>query len=180
MKVAMSDKSFRNLKWCGIVGVGAVIIAVPYLPGRTEPVTRERLEAARALWQRANITSYDMELETSGAQTGRYHMEVRGGRLALITRNGQSADPAAGEYWTIEGLFRVIEEELDAAEQPQSGAFGRHSQVWLRMRCDSKLGYPIRFVRQVKQASRQTATGYEVPGASLGVELHVSGFKNIF
>ena len=175
----MSDKSYRIWKWCGIAGVAAVILSVPYLPGRTEPVTLERLDAARAMWQQANISSYDMDLETSGAQTGRYHVEVRNGQLSLITRNGQPADPAAGEYWTVEGLFRVIEEELDAAEQPKSEAFGPQSQVWLRMRCDAKLGYPVRFVRQVKQASRRTATGYEAPGASLGVEIHVINLKPV-
>jgi hypothetical protein len=83
------------------------------------------------------------------------------------------ADPAAGDYWTVDGLFQVIEEELDAAERPDGAAFGAQSQVWLRVRYHRALGYPIRFVREVKQPSRRSTTGYETPGATLGVEIQV-------
>src|SRR5437867_4074850 len=113
----MERKSRRAWNW--VLGVAAVVglLALVLLPGRTEPVKRERLAAARRHWEEANVSSYAMDLDVSGAQTGRYHVEVVDGKLARITRNGQPADPAAGEYWTVEGLFRTIEEELDAAEQ---------------------------------------------------------------
>jgi Family of unknown function (DUF6174) len=169
----MNDRTWSLLKWSGIGLIAALILAVPYLPGHTEPVTRERLNEARALWTRARIGNYDLDLETRGAQSGRYHVEVRGGHLAGITRDGVTADPAAGEYWTVDGLFQVIEEELDAAEQPDSTAFGARSQVWLRARYDSQLGYPIRFVRVVKPPTGPSTTGYAPSGASLGVEIQV-------
>jgi hypothetical protein len=169
----MSDRIWSLVKWSGIGLVAALILAVPYLPGRTHPVTRERLDRARALWLQAQVKNYDMDLETRGAQSGRYHVEVRDGQLTGITRDGIAADPADGEYWTVDGLFRVSEEELDAAEQPESAAFGARSQVWLRARYDARLGFPIRFVREVKPASGPSTTGYVPSGASLGVEIQV-------
>jgi hypothetical protein len=165
--------------WNWVLGIAAVVglLALVLLPGRTEPVKRERLAAARQQWEAANVASYTMDLDVSGAQTGRYHVEVVDGKLSRITRNGQPADPAAGDYWTVEGLFRTIEEELDAAEQPGGGAFPEGSQVQLRMRCHSKLGYPVRFTRQVKLPSSRTATGYETPGATVGVEMRVRSLE---
>src|SRR5262245_4057028 len=111
----MSDRTWSFLKWSGVGVIAAAILAVPYLPGRTDPVTREALAQARALWEQAGIINYDLDLETWGVQSGRYHVQVRDGRLVQITRNGTAADPAEGDYWTVDGLFRVIEEELDAA-----------------------------------------------------------------
>ena len=169
----MSDRTWSLVKWSGIGFFAALILAVPYFPGRTDPVTRERLDEARKLWLKAKVKNYDLDLETRGAQSGRYHVEVRDGQLATITRNGTTADPAAGEYWTVDGLFRVIEEELDAAEQPDGAAFGARSQVWLRARYDSRLGFPIRFVREVKPASGPSPTGYVRSAASLGIEIRV-------
>jgi hypothetical protein len=169
----MNDQTWKLLKWSGVGIVAILVLAVPYLGGRTEPVTRDGLERARAKWASAGISNYDLNLETRGAQTGRYHVEVRNRQLASITRDGNAADPAAGEYWTVEGLFQVIEEELEAAERPGSETFGAQSQVWLRARYDSRLGYPIRFVREVKRTGAQTTTGYVPSGASIGVELHV-------
>lgn len=126
----------------------------------TEPVTRERLGEARARWAAADISSYDMDLQFSGAQSGIYRVRVRGGRLKHITLNDGPANPSEEEYWTVEGLFRIIEEELDLAEDPSRGAFPAGTQVWLRMHCDPDLGYPVRFIRQV-------------PGTNRGVQIRV-------
>jgi hypothetical protein len=164
---------WKLVKWSGIGLVAALILAVPYLPGRTEPVTREGLREARGLWQTAQLDNYDLDLETRGAQAGRYHIEVRNGQLSTITRDGVAANPAAGEPWTVDGLFQVIEEELDASERPDGAAFGAQSKVFLRVQYDRTLGFPTRFVREVKQPSRRSATGYEVPGASISVEIVV-------
>ncbi len=147
------------------IGLAVAGVAIVLLRGGTAPVTRAGLADAQARWQRAGIRSYDLDLETSGAQTGQYHVEVRGGKLERITRNGQPADPAAGEYWTVPGLFRTIEEELDNAEHP-SAAFPGNAQVWLHAHYDPHLGFPVRFIRQV-------------PGTALGVEIHVRRFSPV-
>ena len=156
--------SRASWKWIGAGVLVAGVVAGPMLIGRTEPVTRERLTAARQQWAAAKLADYDMELDSSGAQTGRYHVEVRGGTLTHITRNGQPADPAQGHYWTVEGLFDTIEEEVDLIEHPSSGSFSQGRQAWLRMRCHPTLGYPLRYIRQV-------------PGTTLGVEMRVRSLE---
>ena len=175
-----SDKTWKIAKWSTIAAiVMSVIVAVPYVRGQTEPVTRERLTAARERWKSANISSYDLDLETTGAQTGLYHIEVRGGQLAKITRNGQSMNPADGDYWTVDGWLQAIEEDLDNAEKPQADDAASHCQYWLRVRYHTTLGYPLRYIREQKQPSRRTATGLEVSGNSQGVQMRVSRLEVI-
>ena len=60
----------------GESGYFVALIALLLLPSRTEPVTRQTLTAAEQQWKDANIASYDMDLETTGAMTGRYHIEA--------------------------------------------------------------------------------------------------------
>ena len=169
-----SDKTWNIAKWSTIAAVVmAVFVAVPYLRGRTEPVTRDRLAAARERWRSANVTSYDLDLETTGSQTGLYHVEVRAGQLAKITRNGQPMNPAEGDYWIVDGWFQAIEEDLENAEKPTTDDAASRCEFWLRVRYHTTLGYPLRYIRQQKQPSRRTATGYEVAGSSQGVEMRV-------
>jgi hypothetical protein len=169
-----SDRTWNIAKWSTIAAiVMAVIVAVPYLRGRTETVTRERLAAARDRWKSAKITSYDMDLETTGAQTGLYHIEVRAGQLTKFTRNGQPMNPADADYWTVEGWFQAIEDDLENAEKPMSDDAASRCEYWLRVRYHPALGYPLRYVRQQKQPSHRTATGFEVAGSSQGVEMRV-------
>jgi hypothetical protein len=130
------------------------------LPDRTEPVTREALAAARARWQGARIANYDLDLETRGAQVGNYHVEVRDHQVRSIIRDGTPATPNDLDYWTVDGLFVTIEEELDRAESRRGGPSDPVMDVWLRMRCHPKLGYPVRFVSHV-------------PMRTQSVEIHV-------
>jgi hypothetical protein len=160
----MSERTWFIWKWGGVLGLIATVVAIPYLPGRTEPVTRERLAEAARLWEQAHITNYDLDLEVRGAQTGRYHVAVRDGTVVEILLNDQPASPAASEYYTIDGLFLTIEEELELSERLAKSDTARKQPVWLRMRCDRKLGYPVRYIGQI-------------PGRPRGVEILVRRFR---
>jgi hypothetical protein len=173
----MSERSWNILKWSGIGLVILAIVAVPYRPGRTEPVTREALAKCEQLWEQSQISSYDWDLGVSGDQTGQYHVEVRNGQPTAITLNGRPAESHAAEYFTVQGVFQTIEEELDLADNPSSQAFPPGSQVWLRMRCHPELGYPVRFIRQVKLAAQRSASGVETSSRARGIEIRVIRFE---
>ena len=174
MSAPISDRTWKVAKWSTIAAVVmAVIAAVLLLRGRTEAVTRERLTVARERWKAANIASYGLDLETTGAQTGLYHVEVRAGQVSKFTRNGQSMNPAEADYWTVDGWFQAIDDDLESSEKPKADDPASQCQFWLRVQFHPTLGYPLRYVRIQKQASRRTATGYETSGASQGVEMRV-------
>ena len=94
-----------------------------------------------------------------------------------MTLNDRPTDSNAPEYFTIDGLFQTLEEYLDHCEKPDTGVFPEGSKVWLRMRTHPKLGYPVRFIKQVKLPSAQSATGYAAATATQGIELRVTRFE---
>ena len=122
---------------------------------RMQSVTTEQLEAARRRWQQAQITDYDMELEVSGAQSGRYDIAVRQGKLQRMVRDGHPASPIQGKYWTVKGLFRTIELELQWQQPPVStGTPPPGNTMVLLARFDSKLGLVREYSRQMTDESR--------------------------
>lgn len=149
-------------------------------------VNTRSLTKARTLWDSAKIRDYDLEWTTSGERDGHYLVFVRGGKVQAI--NAYVPDPRAGKvreirvkpgdpsYYGVEGLFKIMEEELaqlDGAENP----FGRPkgTQALLRFVPDETLGYPRWYRRDVvgspqslrldvKRLERK-ASGASVPAA---------------
>jgi len=142
--------------WIGGVSVVIVLVATPWLlRGRMQRLSQDDLDAARTLWRQAGVTDYDVDIEVSGAASGRYAVVVRGGQLKSITRDGEPASPAAGDQWTVEGLFRTIDREF---QMVKDGArelnMAEGAQLIILGRFDATRGYPIDYVRQVTGSSQ--------------------------
>lgn len=117
-----------------------------------EPLTDELLAAARARWQEHGPRSYDLEVSVSGAQEGEHRIEVRAGRVTKMTTGGAPVREGAWKYWSVEGMFRFLEGELDNRERAAE-VFGT-TDVELRVVFDPTYGYPERFLRHVMGQSR--------------------------
>src|SRR5262249_37193210 len=102
------------------------------------------------LWDKNGPKDYDMEILVSGAQSGRYRIQVREGRVASITTNGINDPKRTGDYWTVPGMLRTLEEELALARSPMA-AFGvtDPQSVYVAAAFDPKYGFPRNFLRQV-------------------------------
>lgn len=157
----MSPVTTRRTLLGAAAAVGVVAVVWWVRSHQFELVTSESLAAARSQWRAANWRDYNLELEVRGQQPGRYSIQVRDAKLRRIEQNGRKLAPAAGQFWTVDGLFELIEVELRSAERPPAERpFPIDSQVWLRMLRHPSLGYPIRYVR-------------EVTNANMGVEIRV-------
>jgi hypothetical protein len=126
--------------------------------GQGEEVTTDALHEARERWQRAGIEDYNLEWTTTGARAGHYRVFVRGGevRSVRLVQDGQEREARPGDksYYGIDGLFRVIDEEL--AQRLDERPFGqpKGSRVLLRMECDPRYGFPRQFRRDVAGSIR--------------------------
>jgi hypothetical protein len=67
-----------------------------------------------------------------------------------------------------------MEDYVDHCEQPKEGAFPAGTKIWLRMRTHRTLGYPVRFIQQVKLPAAPGTTGYAETSGARGVEFRVT------
>jgi hypothetical protein len=135
----------------------------PALP----PLSRGALDAALVRWRRQGPPSYDLDVTISGRQSGKFHLEVRDGKVTVCTRDGIPPRPHTWETWTVEGQFDTLERELEGAADPQKvygappGAEARQLALF-----DADLGYPLRYERHVL-------------GADLGIAWRVTHFAAV-
>lgn len=140
----------RGVKITAVAGLLIVVGVTWWMRSGMSPVTAARLDAAEASWREAAIHHYDMRVETSGAQQGRYELEVRDGLLKSIERDGVPGTPADGAYWTVDGLFRTLRRELQMAEEGAANTI-------LLAEFDRERGFPRAFLRQVSGATRSVS-----------------------
>jgi hypothetical protein len=131
--------------------------------GAAPELTEAALADARQRWNTAGPASYRIELEMRGALSDHRQIEVRDGRVVAMTVDGRPASESAWRYWSVEGLFDSMAEELENARHPPPGlGIADGSQLVLRAAFDPGLGYPTRFLRHL--LGRQCGTEREVVG----------------
>lgn len=138
-----------------ILGVGAgVIVALIATLAWLRPAARELneddLARAEKLWRETAPADYDIDVRVTGRQPGDYHVEVRGGRPVLASRNGITTPQRVWDVWTVDGMFDTIHQEIEQAQNPD-GPFASPpgSQVIQRADFDERFGYPRRYQRIV-------------------------------
>lgn len=129
------------------------------------------LRGARQTWQSANVRNYDLEWTSTGQRTSHYLVYVRGGRVRSVrmvlsdprqikANHGQKiieVHPGDPEAFGVDGLFRIIEEELDTAQDDEPFGARKGTRVLLKFTPDEALGYPRRYRRDVVGANRSVA-----------------------
>jgi Family of unknown function (DUF6174) len=126
-----------------VAGVLQVFVAQ-----RIPELTEARLDAAAELWEQQAPANYDMDLEIRGAQPGVVHVEVRGGDVTAMTRDGISPPPRTWDVWTVAGQFDTLERELVLAEDPQHEMdVAAGTQLQLRCEFDPRYGFPRHYHR---------------------------------
>jgi hypothetical protein len=154
----------KNKRWIwffvalAILGFLAIGINLAYNLG--EPLTPEKLHAARALWRQHRPANYDLKILTAqagGTVQNRYTLKIRGGQIVEFLVNGREAEPLLDreghrntaeerrqrENYDIDGLFDAIEELMQ-----QDRIAGR--TTFTRARFDKTDGHLQFYERQVQ------------------------------
>jgi hypothetical protein len=141
-------------KWW-VVGLGVVVLtgtlvfiflATRYRVGPA--LTPGRLEEAKQRWQRAAIQDYDIDIKVSGRTSASYSVQVRQGEITTALQNGKpfqndkgQLDKSRAYFWTVPGLFEVMETELANAAKPDA------PECFTAVDFDLQDGHPRRFLR---------------------------------
>ena len=146
----------RRLTYAAMIAVAAAAGVLYLRSDRLPELTPDSLDAARAAWQAAGIRSYDLTLVMSGTElsSGEYRVQVRDGEARTIVRDG-IAVTGSGEAYTIDGLLKLLGQELVLAETPQR-SYGAPAgyRAYLFARFEGERGLPLRFRRVVGGTSR--------------------------
>lgn len=86
-------------------------------------------------------------------ETGRFEVDVLGGRVVSLRRNGLVIRPNAGQDYTMEGLFHMLAEEIGLAEKPTMLGAPPGYTVYTTAKFDSATGRLIRYRRTVGGAA---------------------------
>ena len=82
-------------------------------------------------------------------ETGTFEVMVRDGQVVSLRRNGLIITPASGQDYSMDGLFRMLMQELGLAEKPSLlGAPGGYS-AYLQVQFDPESGRIVRYRRSV-------------------------------
>lgn len=149
-----------------LAALGVLAITINWVYNAGQPLTPEKLAAARQLWKQHGPSDYDLKITRAASYTSsdgsggttvdRIDLQVRGGQVTSFLLNGKEPEPLIGrdgqrnveaerrqrESYAMDGLFDAIEEfmELDRRE-------GRRS--FMRARFDKTDGHITMFTRQV-------------------------------
>src|SRR5438477_3557191 len=101
----------RTLLWAATFLVVASCSRLPTL-------TPEVLQQAEEKWRTHKPISYHLVVEMSGdrVETGRFEIDVQNGQIVALRRNGLVVRTTVADDYTIEGLFRMLTQELAIAE----------------------------------------------------------------
>jgi hypothetical protein len=114
-------------------------------------LTPELLEQSHQKWQAHRPVGYRLVIEMSGdrVETGTFEVMVRDGQVVSLRRNGLIITPASGQDYSMDGLFRMLMQELGLAEKPSLlGAPGGYS-AYLQVQFDPESGRIVRYRRSV-------------------------------
>jgi len=102
-------------------------------------------------WNAHRPPSYRLVVEMSGdrVETGRFEVEVRNGQTVSLRRNGLVIRPNTGQDYSIDGLFRMLEQELSLAEKPTTVGAPEGYSVYTNAKFDDTTGRLIRYRRIV-------------------------------
>ncbi|HLW64400.1 MAG TPA: hypothetical protein VKS79_03705 [Gemmataceae bacterium] len=166
----------RNRRWLwvfvvlGILGLLAMGINYAYNVG--EPLTLEKLNAARALWAQKRPINYDLHIVFSreyvsddgrrGTLVDQFQVEVRDGKVTGFLVNGKEPEPLLD----AQGQRRLEDERLRRANYDISGIFDsiedlmnkdrrEGNPTFLRARFDPNDGHITLFTRQIHRRREQ-------------------------
>jgi len=118
---------------------------------RLQPLTVDGLKQAETKWRSQKRNAYHLVIEMSGdrVETGRFEVNVLGGKVISLRRNNLVIVPGSGQDYSMDGLFHMLEQELGLAERPSMLGAPEGYSVYLNARFDDATGRLIRYRRIV-------------------------------
>jgi hypothetical protein len=118
-------------------------------------LTPEALQDAEGKWRSSKPEFYRLVVEMEGdrVEAGRFEVLVRGGSVVSLRRNDQPMIPERGQDYSMDGLFRMLRQELGLTEKPALLGAPPGFGAYLMANFDPDNGRLIQYRRTVGGAS---------------------------
>lgn len=123
---------------------GGLVIGLLLIREPMAPLTAENLAAARRRWHATGITTYSIRYKLNADL---YEVVVEDRIVSSARVNGQPPTSTDWRSFTVEGLFRVLEMELENITAPGGAMAAQKNAILARVRFHHGLGYVQRYLR---------------------------------
>jgi hypothetical protein len=116
-----------------------------------QTLTPETLQAARQTWQAKRPDYYRLVVDMSGdrVESGRFQVTVQGSEVVSLRRNDQVVLPGRGQDYSMDGLFRMLIQEVDLIRKPALLGAPEGYSAYAMARFDPETGRLMRYRRTV-------------------------------
>ena len=129
-------------------------------------LTPAMLDEAEAKWNASKPSSYRMVVSMEGdrVERGEFDVRVENGVVTELKRNGQAINVKSGQDYSMDGLFKMVREEMDLAKNPSLFGAPAGYSAYLMARFDGSTGGLLHYRRSVG-------------GISNSIDIQVSSFE---
>jgi hypothetical protein len=109
------------------------------------------IDQAEKKWNASKPASYRLVVTMSGdrLEKSEYDVRVDNGLVTSLTRNGSAVRSFQGQDYSMDGLFRIVREEMDLSSSPTKLGASEGYSVYLMADFDSTTGRLLKFRRSV-------------------------------
>ena len=114
-------------------------------------LTPELLDQAEQKWNASKPAAYHLVVAMKGdrVEFGEYDVEVKNHVVISLKRNGAVVDSKVGQDYSMDGLFRMLHQEMDLAQRPMLLGAPEGYGAYLMARFDEQNGRLIEYRRTV-------------------------------
>jgi hypothetical protein len=114
-------------------------------------LTPQMIDQAEKQWNATKPPSYQLVVTMSGdrLEKSEYDVHVENGVVTGLTRNGKGVNSFQGQDYSMDGLFRIIREEMDLSHTPGKLGAPEGYTAYLMAEFDSKTGRLLKYRRSV-------------------------------
>jgi hypothetical protein len=120
-----------------------------------DTLTPALLEASEQKWRASRPEFYRLVVEMEGdrVEVGRFEVVVRSGSVVSLRRNDQVVLPDRAQDYSMDGLFRMLRQELGLLEKPALLGAPPGYSAYAMAQFDPETGRLIQYRRTVGGAS---------------------------
>ena len=114
-------------------------------------LTPQMIDKAEKQWDTSKPASYRLVVTMSGdrLEKSEYEVEVENGVVTNLTRNGKPVHSFQGQDYSMDGLFRVIREEMELSATPTKLGAPEGYSAYLMAEFDNETGRLLKYRRSV-------------------------------